>query len=108
MAPASRQTAVVTAPAGTAGAGPAGAGGAMLGTVRTLIGQQAWVLVALAAWTLGPLLAVAVHVLVNGGVMTGANGGDFIDQFQYLAWIRDAGSHGLASNLWVIGHTPHD
>ncbi len=26
--------------------------------------------------------------------MTGVNGGDFFDQFQYLAWIRDEGTHG--------------
>ena len=49
-----------------------------------------------------------VHVASHGGVLIGTNGRDFFDQFQYLAWIRDAGSHGLASNLWVIGHTPHD
>lgn len=74
----------------------------------TLARRHAWLLAALVVWTFAPLVAAALHVLINGGVMTGANGGDFFDQFQYLAWIRDSGAHGLASNLWVIGHTPHD
>jgi hypothetical protein len=55
-----------------------------------------------------PLIAIAVHVARHGGVLTGVNGGDYFDQFQYLAWIRDEGSHLLASNLWVTGPTPHD
>jgi hypothetical protein len=62
----------------------------------------------LAIWALAPFVAVLLHVTNHGGVLIGTNGADFFDQFQYLAWIRDAGSHGLASNLWVIGHTPHD
>lgn len=56
----------------------------------------------------GPLLAIAIYVAGHGGVLTGVNGGDYFDQFQYLAWIRDEGSHLLASNLWVTGSTPHD
>jgi len=40
--------------------------------------------------------------------MTGAIGGDTYDQLAYLAWIRDEGSHLLASNLWSIAPTPHD
>lgn len=62
----------------------------------------------LTAWAVWPLVMTAIHVAVNGGVMTGTFGGDFPDQFQYLAWIRDEGEHLLASNLWVIGPTPHD
>jgi hypothetical protein len=73
-----------------------------------LIRRHALLFGALVLWSFGPLVAVLVHVLVNGGVMTGVNGGDYFDQFQYLAWIRDEGAHGLASNLWVIGPTAHD
>lgn len=62
----------------------------------------------LTIWTFAPLVAIAVYVAVNGGILTGPNGVDFFDQFQYLAWIRDEGSHLLASDLWVIGGTPHD
>jgi hypothetical protein len=60
------------------------------------------------AWAFGPLVAAIVHVAVHGGVLTGVNGSDYFDQFQYLAWIRDEGTHLLASNLWVPGPTPHD
>ncbi len=63
---------------------------------------------ALTIWTFAPLVTIAVYVAINGGILTGPNGVDFFDQFQYLAWIRDEGSHLLASDLWVIGGTPHD
>jgi hypothetical protein len=66
------------------------------------------IFVALAIWTFAPLVVLVAHVSLNGGVLTGTNGADYFDQFQYLAWIRDEGSHLLASNLWVIGGTPHD
>ncbi len=59
-------------------------------------------------WAFGPLVATLAWVSSHGGVFTGVNGQDLFDQFQYLAWIRDSGEHLLASNLWVIGHTPHD
>ncbi len=59
-------------------------------------------------WTFAPLVALLVYIGQHGGVWTGANGWDPLDQFQYLAWVRDEGRHLLGSNLWVIGHTPHD
>jgi hypothetical protein len=62
----------------------------------------------LAAWTFAPLIVTLVYISRHGGVLTGVNGADFFDQFQYLAWIRDEGSHVLASNLWATGPTPHD
>ncbi len=73
-----------------------------------LIRSQSVILAALAVWAFAPLAAAVIHVEQHGGVLTGTNGADFFDQFQYLAWTRDAGSHFLASNMWVIGHTPHD
>jgi hypothetical protein len=63
---------------------------------------------ALTIWAFAPLAVIAIYVASNGGILTGPNGADFFDQFQYLAWIRDEGSHLLASDLWVIGGTPHD
>ena len=80
----------------------------MLARSGRLIRGDAAIFVALAIWTFAPLAATAVYVASNGGVLTGVNGADFFDQFQYLAWIRDEGSHLLASDLWVIGGTPHD
>jgi hypothetical protein len=54
------------------------------------------------------LVALIIYVGRHGGVLTGANGVDAFDQMAYLAWIRDEGGHLLSSNLWVLGHTPHD
>ena len=73
-----------------------------------LIRSHAAVLGVLAVWTLAPLVALALYIGHHGGIWTGANGWDPLDQFQYLAWVRDGGSHFLDSNLWVIGNTPHD
>jgi hypothetical protein len=73
-----------------------------------LIRADAGTLAALTIWAFAPLVATAVYVAIHGGILTGANGADFFDQFQYLAWIRDEGNHLLASNLWVIGGTSHD
>jgi hypothetical protein len=84
-------------------------------TVRGLLTRSAGLIrgdaatfAVLTIWAFAPLVAITVYVVINGGVLTGANGADFFDQFQYLAWIRDEGSHLLASDLWVIGGTPHD
>jgi hypothetical protein len=41
-------------------------------------------------------------------VWTGTDGLYLPDQLQYTAWIRDASKHGLISDLFVLGPTPHD
>jgi hypothetical protein len=56
-----------------------------------------WVL-ALDAW----------QVIVHDRVWTGTDGVYIVDQLQYLAWIRDASHHFLASNLFVLRPTPAD
>jgi hypothetical protein len=48
------------------------------------------------------------QVIVNGREWTGTDGVYIVDQLQYLAWIRDASHHVLASNLFVLRHTPAD
>lgn len=75
---------------------------------RALIREHWLVFAALCGVAFAPVVVLILHVARHGGVLTGVNGGDYFDQFQYLAWIRDEGSHGLASNLWVTGATPHD
>lgn len=73
-----------------------------------LIRSHAAVFAVLAIWAFAPLVVAVIHVTGHGGVMTGTYGTDFFDQFQYLAWIRDEGSHLLAANLWQIAPSPHD
>ena len=48
------------------------------------------------------------QVVVNGRVWTGTDGVYIVDQMQYLAWIKDASKHVLASNLFVLRSTPAD
>src|SRR5436305_3996637 len=59
----------------------------------------------LSVWVLGLDLWQAV---VNGRTWTGTDGVYIVDQMQYLAWIRDASHHLLASNLFVLRPTPAD
>jgi hypothetical protein len=48
------------------------------------------------------------QVVVHGRTWTGTDGLYLVDQMQYLAWIRDASHHLLASNLFVLHSTPAD
>jgi len=48
------------------------------------------------------------QVVVHGRAWTGTDGLYLVDQMQYLAWIRDASAHVLASNLFVLRSTPAD
>jgi len=48
------------------------------------------------------------QVVAHGRVWTGTDGFYVVDQMQYLAWIRDASHHLLASNLFVLRPTPAD
>jgi hypothetical protein len=48
------------------------------------------------------------QVVAHGRVWTGTDGFYLVDQMQYLAWIRDASHHLLASNLFVLHSTPAD
>jgi len=70
-------------------------------------------LAALAAWGLVPLILLLVHAASLHARLTGADGligADGVlgaDQLQYLAWIRDASAHGLASDLFTLSPTGH-
>jgi hypothetical protein len=48
------------------------------------------------------------QVVAHDRVWTGTDGFYVVDQMQYLAWIRDASHHLLASNLFVLRSTPID
>ncbi len=73
-----------------------------------LIRAHPLIFAVLTVWTFAPLTVLLIYAAVHGGELTGASGSDAFDQLAYLAWIRDEGSHVLASNLWQVGATPHD
>jgi len=62
-------------------------------------------LATLSLWVLGLDLW---QVIAHGRVWTGTDGVYPGDQLQYLAWIRSASVHVLASDLFVIRPTPTD
>ncbi|MBV8218527.1 MAG: hypothetical protein JO325_08675 [Solirubrobacterales bacterium] len=66
------------------------------------------VLCLFAAVSLFVLLLDLWQVIVNGRVWTGTDGVYVVDQMEYLAWIKDASHHLLASNLFVLRSTPAD
>lgn len=66
------------------------------------------VLVLLAALSMWVLLLDLVQISTHGGVWDGTQSAYVVDQLQYMAWIRDASTHVLASNLFVLHPTPHD
>jgi hypothetical protein len=61
------------------------------------------VLAALVIWSLVPL----VVLLGGSGSFSGAYGFQISDQMQYLAFVREAGDHGLISNLFDVRADPH-
>lgn len=62
-----------------------------------------WLLLGLlSAWSLIPLAAGVAHLVQHGGVLGGTDGIGAVDHFQYLAWIRESGEHGLASNRYDL------
>jgi hypothetical protein len=66
------------------------------------------VLLLLAAVSVWVLVLDLMQVSAHGGVWDGTESAYAVDQLQYLAWIRDASTHVLASNLFVLHSTPHD
>jgi hypothetical protein len=67
-----------------------------------------WVLFVFAAFSIWVLALDLWQVVVNGREWTGTDGIYVVDQMQYVAWIREASKHVLASNLWVLRSTPAD
>ncbi len=69
---------------------------------------EAGLLALFAAVSLWVLAQDLYQVIAHSRVWTGTDGLFIADQMQYLAWIRDASHHGLASDLFVLNQTPHD
>jgi hypothetical protein len=85
----------------------------MAPSVPRVTGIEKALLAALAAWGLFPLVLLLVHAGQAHARFTGADGligADGVlgaDQLQYLAWARDAGAHGLASDLFSLAPSGH-
>jgi hypothetical protein len=85
----------------------------MAQSVPRVTGIEKALLAALAAWGLFPLVLLLVHAGRAHAQFTGADGligADGVlgaDQLQYLAWARDAGAHGLASDLFSLAPSGH-
>ena len=58
-------------------------------------------------WAFAPVVVLVVQSLRHGYTLTGADGPIPSDQLQYLAWVRDAGEHGLAANLFELRPSGH-
>jgi hypothetical protein len=76
-------------------------------------GAEIVLLLALVAWGMFPIalqLAYAAHVhatFTGADGLIGADGVLGADQLQYLAWIRDAGGHGVISDLFTLAPNGH-
>jgi hypothetical protein len=75
---------------------------------RRLDRFEMWALFAFAAISMWVVALDVWRVVFDGGVWTGTDGVYIVDQMQYLAWIKDASKHVLASNLFVLRDTPAD
>jgi hypothetical protein len=97
---------IASAPAGTPRARTAPARRA-----RPRRGPDWFELAILAAFALASMWLVGLDLheaSAPGLVWTGTDGFFIVDQMQYLAWIQGAAHHLLASNLFVLRHTPAD
>ena len=76
-------------------------------------GADLALLVGLAAWAAFPVVLLLARAAQTHTIFTGADGligADGVlgaDQLQYLAWARDAGLHGLASDLFTLTPSGH-
>lgn len=75
---------------------------------RRLFRADAVALFGLLVWTaLGIALAVRLSAR-TGGSFTGTETGYPPDSFQFLAWVRDAGLHGLIGDNFQLGRSYYD
>jgi hypothetical protein len=70
--------------------------------LRRLSAAEAVTLAGLAVWALAPLVLMLRHTLPGGDVLAGSDGPFPADQLQYLSWIREAGDHLLAGNVFDL------
>ncbi|MFM9022132.1 MAG: hypothetical protein ACKOK7_00015, partial [Solirubrobacterales bacterium] len=73
----------------------------------TMRGWDWVVLVALFLLAVAPLAGLIARTVVQGGVVTGADGFLVTDPMQYLNWLRQSGEYGAAANLYDLAPGPH-
>lgn len=64
------------------------------------------VLVALFLLAVAPLAGLLLRTVIQGGVITGADGFLVTDPMQYLNWLRQSGEFGAAANLYDLAPGP--
>jgi hypothetical protein len=75
--------------------------------LRALAPWERALLALVLAWAFAPVVVLVAESLRHGYTLTGADGPIPGDQLQYLAWVRDAGRHGLAANLFELRPSGH-
>jgi hypothetical protein len=78
-----------------------------LSRVRALDRFEWAALLALLALSFAVLGGLLLRVWTKGGIVTGSDGFLVVDQLQYLNWLRQAGEHGAAANLYDLSPGPH-
>lgn len=75
--------------------------------ITSSLGGGATLLLALlSAWSLIPAAVAVEHLIADGGVWTGVDGGGVVDHFGYLAWIRESSEHVLMANRFDVAGDP--
>lgn len=74
--------------------------------LRGLDRFEAAVLAALFALAIAPLMGLLLRVWTQGGLVTGGDGFLVADPLQYLTWLREAGEHVAAANLYDLEDGP--
>ena len=74
--------------------------------LRGLDRVEAGALAALFALAVAPLAGLLLRVWTQGGLVTGGDGFLVADPLQYLTWLREAGEHVAAANLYDLEDGP--
>jgi hypothetical protein len=78
----------------------------MIRAVRSWSRGELLLAAVLAVWSVVPLATGLLHVAGSHDVLGGPDGPGVLDHYQYLAWIREAGEHGLISNRFTFDAEP--
>lgn len=77
-------------------------------SLRRLRDTDALILVGLFVWFAVGIAIALRPMLRSGGIFTGVTTANPDDSFQYLAWVRDSGLHGLIGDNFQLGPSHYD